>query len=54
MLIKAVNKIEDLANGEDEPTVDTKPKPPMAEALRIEICDELREDVKPLSFLMSS
>ena len=28
LLIKAVNKIDDLANAEEEPNVDTKPKPP--------------------------
>ena len=33
LLIKAVNKIKDLADWEDEPIVDTKPKPPMAEEL---------------------
>ena len=44
LLIKAVNKIEDLADGKDELTIDTKSKPPTAEELLTEIRDELRED----------
>ena len=46
LLMKAVNKIEDLADGKDELTIDTKPKPPTPEELLTEIRDELREDKK--------
>ena len=46
LLIKAVNKIEDLADGKDELTIDTKSKPPTADELLTEIWDELREDRK--------
>ena len=53
MLIKAINKIEDLADGEDVPTVDIIPKPATAEELLTEIRDELREDRNKMSILMS-
>ena len=46
LLIKAVNKIEDLAEGKDELTIDTKSKPPTAKELLTEIRDELREHRK--------
>ena len=46
LLIKKVNKIEDLADGEDEPIVDTKPQTTNGRHLFTEICDEVRKDRK--------
>ena len=46
LLIKAVNKIEDLVDGENEEEMEAGPKPPTAEELLTQIRDELRDSKK--------
>jgi large conductance mechanosensitive channel len=46
LLIKAVNKIEDLVDGDEEDGVEAKPKPPSVEDLLTQIRDEIRESRK--------
>lgn len=46
LLIKAVNKIEDLVDGDDEDGVEAKPKPPSIEDLLTQIRDEMRDNSK--------
>jgi len=46
LLIKAVNKIEDLVDGENEEEMELRPKPPTAEELLTQIRDELRDSKK--------
>ena len=46
LLIKAVNKIEDLVDGDEDVGVEAKPKPPSVEVLLTQIRDEMRENRK--------
>ena len=46
LLIKAVNKIEDLVDGDEDFGVEAKPKPPSVEDLLTQIRDEMRENRK--------
>lgn len=46
LLIKAVNKIEDLVDGDEEGEVEEKPKPPTVEELLTQIRDEMRDNSK--------
>ena len=46
LLIKAVNMIEEVVDGDDDDSVEVKPKPPTAEDLLIQIRDEMRESRK--------
>ena len=46
LLIKAVNKIEDLVDGDEDVGVEAKPKPPSVEDLLTQIRDEMRENRK--------
>ena len=43
LLIKAVNKIEDIVEGENDDEQSVKPKPPTVEQLLTEIRDEIRK-----------
>ena len=43
LLIKAVNKIEDIVEGENDDEQPAKPKPPAVEQLLTEIRDEIRK-----------
>ena len=43
LLIKAVNKIEDFVEGENDDEQSVKPKPPTVEQLLTEIRDEIRK-----------
>ena len=46
LLIKAVNKIEDLVDGDEDDGVEAKPIPPSVEDLLTQIRDEIRESRK--------
>ena len=46
LLIKAVNKIEDLVDSDENDGVEAKPKPPSVEDLLTQIRDEIRESRK--------
>ena len=46
LLIKAVNKIEDLVDGDEDVGVEAKSKPPSVEDLLTQIRDEMRESRK--------